>query len=194
MAATPERRTKHRRFSDRRVHLLLALHEIIFDSEEGVERDTALLEELRLDFESDRAALVEVGADHESEVVLSALCGSWNSAQRGAVLAGKGLADLLQAHRLTTGAVTLTYTRRPSVFSIEGWDRLWAGDLGAESTALLSVAIEPERTGRRLLWLQEATNSREWSSQDRELAEEVASLLSRAADKARYTRSTTNRG
>lgn len=183
MTANQERRQKHRRFSDRRVHLLLRVHEILFNMEAGDERDTALLEELRLDFDSDRAALVNAAADNGAAVELAAVAGAWNGGIEGATLSGKGLVDLLEAHRLADGAVTLTYTRRPTVFSSEGWQRLWAGDLGAEATALLSVAIEPERAARRLLWLQQASYSREWSSQDRELAEEVASILSRAADK-----------
>jgi len=185
MTATQERRQKHRRFSDRRVHVLLRVHEILFDTNEGDERDTAVIEELRLDFETDRAALVAVGAEGNGEVEVVSLAGSWDGEIKGSVLSGKGLQDLLEAHRLADGAVTLTYTRRPSVFSAEGWERLWAGDLGEKATALLSVAIEPERAERRLLWLQQAGYSREWSSHDRELAEEVASLLTRATDKAR---------
>jgi hypothetical protein len=188
MTANQERRQKHRRFSDRRVHLLLRVHEILFDTEAGDARDTAVLEELRLDFESDRAALVDTAAGDGVTAELASLAGAWNGKLKGATLSGKGLVDLLEAHRLAHGAVTLTYTRRPTVFSPEGWERLWAGDLGAEATALLSVAIEPERAARRLLWLQQASYSREWSSQDRELAEEVASLLSRAADKEAGTR------
>jgi len=183
MTGNEDRRHKHRRFSDRRVHLLLRVHEILFDMEPGVGRDGALIEEIRFDFASDRAALVTVAADLRDGVELGAVAGEWNGAQPGVALGGKGLTDLLEAHRLTDGAVTLTYTRRPSVFSSEGWERLWAGDLGAEATALLSVAVRPERAARQLLWLQQATNSREWSSHDRELAEEVASILSRAADK-----------
>ena len=186
MTGSQERRNKHRRFSDRRVHVLLRVYEILFDMEEGDERDTAVIDELRLDFETDRSALVTLGPDGNGRVEVSSLSGSWNDDRvKGSVLSGKGLEDLLEAHRLATGAVTLTYTRRPSVFSVEGWERLWAGDLGANATALLSVAIEPERAERRLLWLQQASYSREWSSHDRELAEEVASLMSRATDKAR---------
>lgn len=184
MTGNQERRIKHRRFSDRRVHLLLRVHEILFDTEPGDERDEALIEELRLDFDSDRAALVRADAETAGTVELAALAGAWNGEVKGAQLSGAGLGDLLEAHRLASGAVTLTYTRRPSVFSNEGWARLWAGDLGARATALLSVAIEPERAARQLLWLQLANYSKEWSSQDRELAEEVASLMSRAADKA----------
>ncbi|MBW2278289.1 MAG: hypothetical protein JRF63_12405 [Deltaproteobacteria bacterium] len=185
MTGSQERRNQYRRFTDRRVHVLLRVHEILFDMPEGDERDTAVIDELRLDFETDRAALVTTRPDDSAEVEVDSLCGSWNGEIKGTVLSGKGLQDLLQAHRLATGAVTLTYTRRPSVFSVEGWGRLWAGDLGAKATALLSVAIEPERAERRLLWLLQASYSREWSSHDRELAEEVASLMSRAADKAR---------
>lgn len=185
MTGNQDRRHKHRRFTDRRVHLLLRLHEILFEIADEEVRDAALIEEVRLDFDSDRAALVMAGSDDRGGVELAALAGSWNGVPRGSRLEGEGLANLLGAHRLASGAVSLTYTRRPSVFSAAGWERLWAGDLGAEATALLSVPFRPRRADRGLLWLQQASYSREWSSQDRELAEEIASLLSRAADKVR---------
>jgi hypothetical protein len=184
MTADTERRGKHRRFSDRRVHLLLALHEILFEMDDGDERNTALIDEVRLDFESDRAALVTTGGGADHGVRVTSVAGEWDGDLKGRRLYGKGLADLLDVHGLAGGAVTLTYTRRPSAFSPEGWDKLWAGDLGAQTRALLSVAVRPVQAERSLLWLQQASNSREWSSQDRELAEEVASLLARAADKA----------
>jgi GAF domain-containing protein len=182
MTANQERRAKHRRFSDRRVHLLLAVHEILFDREVGPERDGLLVEEIRADFESDRAAIVSTSGG--AGVRLAALAGEWDGVSPGSRLRGPGLTDLLQAHRLTGGAVTLTYTRRPSAFTTTGWEQLWSGDLGAPATALLSVPIAPQRADPGLLWLQQASYSREWGSQDRELAEEIAALLSRAADKA----------
>ena len=183
MTDKQERRGKHRRFSDRRVHLLLAIHEILFDGEDEQQRDDALVEEIRADFESDRAAIVAPGGDGVG-VELRSLAGQWNGVPRGSRLEGPGLSDLLEVHHLASGAVTLTYTRRPSAFTTAGWERLWSGDLGAPATALLSVPIVPRRAGTGYLWLQQASYSREWSSQDRELAEEVAALLSRAADKA----------
>lgn len=185
MTGDQDRRHKHRRFSDRRVHLLLKLHEILFEIADGEARDVELIDEVRLDFDSDRAALVTVGSGDRAGVELAALAGSWNGVHSGSRLEGEGLANLLEAHQLAGGAVTLTYTRRPSVFTPAGWERLWAGDLGDAASALLSVPFRPRRGERGLLWLQQATNSREWSSQDRELAEEIADLLSRAADKAR---------
>lgn len=184
MTGTQERRAKYRRFSDRRINLLLRLHEILFDMEVGPQRDAALIDAVRDDFESDRAMLVARGKDGQHGVEVAAVVGFNDCELTGTRLDGKGLEDLLNVHRLASGAITLTYTRRPSAFSTEGWERLWTGDLGAETAALLSVPVETARADRHLLWLQQAAHSREWSSQDRELAEEIAGLLARAADKA----------
>jgi hypothetical protein len=48
---------------------------------------------------------------------------------------------------------------------------------------LLSVEIKPARAERQFLWLQTTGSSREWSANDRLLAEEIAALLARARDK-----------
>ena len=49
--------------------------------------------------------------------------------------------------------------------------------------ALLSIEVKPASAPGTFLWLTETSSSREWSSGDRELIEEVGTLLARAADK-----------
>jgi len=182
MSQNQERRTIHRRFSDRRVALMLAVHEILFDDPPGERRERRLLDALMYDYQTARAAFVtrEAGA---SELRLSRTGGEWGGDPEGRPLDGAGVAALLDVHRIATGAVTLTYVRRPSQFEREAWEELWSGGLGAPATALISVELKPERAPGGFLWLAEASSSREWSSGDRELIEEVGGLLSRAADK-----------
>jgi hypothetical protein len=47
----------------------------------------------------------------------------------------------------------------------------------------MSVEIRPTKRRGRLIWLQLTGSTREWSSRDRDLIEEVAALLARALDK-----------
>jgi GAF domain-containing protein len=184
MTLASERRTKHRRFSDRRVAVMLAVHELLFDLPPGAEREEEILEVLRDDFGSDRAALVAPFDGAEPGLVVNAASGSWSDGPRGRRLTGRGLGHLLEVHRLAAGAVTLTYVRRPPAFDSDGWEDLFNRDLLEPTSALLSVELHPRSAPRSFLWLQQETGSREWSSKDRELAEEVAHLLARAADKA----------
>jgi len=177
-----DRRGQHRRYSDRRAALLLEIHEIIFEHPPGPERDRLVLEAVRRDFGACRGLLAAPGAGG-SGVVVAAACGQWTEEPRGRVLDGPGLLALRETHRLVPGVVTLTYVRRPPVFPPEHWERLFKADLCEPSSAMLSVEIRPARAPASLLLLQEAVASREWSSQDRSMAEEVAHLLSRAADK-----------
>jgi hypothetical protein len=175
-----DRRGKHRRYEDRRVALLLALHEVLFDRPPGRARDEELLERIRDDFGVHRAELLrfEDGAPR-----LWAAAGSLTASAPRA-LEGAGASVLLGLGSDDTGALTLTRFRRPSAFAAEDWASLWDRELGESVTALLSVEIDARRAPRSLLWLLLENASREWNSHDRELAEEVARLLGRAADKA----------
>lgn len=180
--AERERRTIHRRFSDRRVALMLAVHEILFEEPPGERRERRLIEAIRDDYQTDRAALVaRNGAGSGLEVVRAS--GQWDPKPEGRLLDGNGIEALLDVHQLATGAVTLTYVRRPSQFEREAWEQLWSEGLGSPTAALLSVELTPARAPGGFLWLAEATSSREWSSGDRELIEEIGALLARAADK-----------
>jgi hypothetical protein len=180
--ANSDRRSRPRRYSDRRVALLLAIHELLFEHPPGPERDRLVLDAVRDDFETGRALLARPG-DQGFGILVAAACGEWREDPAGRILEGPGLAALLGTHGLVPGAVTLTYVRRPSAFAPEDWERLFKADLGEPASALLSVEIRPERAPGSLLLLQDVVSSREWSSHDRSMAEEVARLLSRAADK-----------
>jgi hypothetical protein len=177
-----ERRTRPRRYSDRRVALLLRVHEILFDHPPGPGRDRLVLEAVRDDFETNRALMARQGDG--PRVVVAAACGEWREDPEGRTLSGPGLAALLDNHGAATGAMTLTYVRRPSAFAPEDWEHLFRHDLGEPTAALLSVEIRPRQAPGFLLVLQDTVASREWSSHDRSMAEEVAHLLSRAVDKA----------
>ena len=55
-------------------------------------------------------------------------------------------------------------------------------DLGASASALLSVAIRGAASEPQLLWLLLQSGSREWTSKDRQLIEDVARVVGRARD------------
>lgn len=177
-----EQRQNFRRYSDRRIALLLEIYETLFHNDPGPPRDQAILEVIRQNFEADRACLVKPGGGAKGVDVL-AHAGEWISSPKGRVLTGSGLRLLLELHEATPGTLTLSRVKRPSAFSQPAWDSLWSGDLGAQAMALLSIVIRPQKSRKTILWLYQCSYSREWSSRDRQLAEEVAALLAKAADK-----------
>ena len=180
-----DRRGKYRRFDDRRVAVLLALHEVLFEKEPGRARDEAILELIRDDFGVNRAEILRFdGTEARRIPSLWAAAGALDSAPGARSLDGAGASILLELQLGNPGALTLTRFRRPSAFTIETWASLWDQELGESVTALLSVEIVVQRAPRSLLWLLLENTSREWNSHDRELAEEAARLLGRAADKA----------
>ncbi|HUT76675.1 MAG TPA: hypothetical protein VM285_03255, partial [Polyangia bacterium] len=136
--ANSDRRARPRRYSDRRVALLLQIHELLFDHPPGPERERLVLEAVRDDFETSRALLAQRG-DTGPGIIVAAACGEWREDPVGRVLEGPGLAALLDTHGLVPGAVTLTYVRRPSAFTAEDWERLFKADFGEPASALLSV-------------------------------------------------------
>lgn len=164
---------------------MLALHEVLFDMPHGRERDELLLEKIRDDFYVNRAELLrfdvpEPGAPPR----LCAAAGRLDSAPGERAFDGPGAAILFDLQRGNAGALTLTRFRRPSQFETETWTRLWDVELGPAMTALLSVELVVERTPKSFIWLLLENDSREWGSHDRQLAEEAARLLGRAADRA----------
>ena len=180
-----DRRGKYRRFDDRRVAVLLALHEVLFDQPPGRARDEALLEKIRDDFGVNRAEILRFD-DKETGRAPSvwAAAGTLANDRHDRPLDGAGASILLELQRGNAGALTLTRFRRPSAFTIETWADLWDRELGESVTALLSVELVVARAPRALLWLLLENTSREWNSHDRQLAEEAARLFGRAADKA----------
>jgi hypothetical protein len=185
MGEDSERREKYRRFADRRVAVLLSLHEVLFDLPPSRDRDAILLEKIRDDFGVNRAELLQFdgrGIDHPPR--LAAAAGVLESATGERVFDGPGAAVVIDLQHGNAGALTLTRFRRPSAFSNEAWASLWDVELGPAVTALLSVELVVQRAPRSLVWLLLENTSREWNSHDRELAEEAARLLGRAADKS----------
>jgi len=165
--------------------LLLALHEVLFEEPPGRARDESLLETLREDFCVNRAALLSFeGATAEEPPRPAAIVGDVAETPLPDAFDGSGAGALFDLHRKHSGALTLTKFRRPSAFSDEEWTHLWEAELGASFTALLSVEIVTRSAPRAIIWLLLEHASREWNSHDRELAEEAARLLGRAADKA----------
>ena len=185
MNESSERRERYRRFEDRKTALMLAVHEVLFDEPPGPTRDASLLSKLKEDFCVSRAAMLRFEGSGEAAPprIAAAVCDD-GAAPFLAALDGEGAAVLFELHGRNSGALTLTKFRRPSAFSSEAWARLWEAELGEAFTALLSVELNVQRAPRTLLWLLLENTSREWNSHDRELAEDVARLLGRAADRA----------
>jgi hypothetical protein len=177
-----EKRVRFRRHSDRRVALMLALHEILFDDSPGPARDVRLLEAIVRDFETDRALLLGPLAPGGDGLALEAKAGVPEG--EDPLPDGAGLRLLANLHVGAPGAVTLNRGKRPALFSPEAWDALWSRELGRESQALMSVAVRGERAPAALLVVLQVSWSREWNIRDRDLVEEVGVLLGRAADRA----------
>jgi GAF domain-containing protein len=111
--------------------------------------------------------------------------GNWGVFKDRTTLSGCGISALLSVHAENHGALTLSRFRQTSQFDSSAWDALWNTDLGEPASALLSVDIA-DNTDVVLGWLIVALNgtSREWSSHDRDLAEEIALLLAVAMKRA----------
>ncbi|MDJ0762975.1 MAG: GAF domain-containing protein [Myxococcota bacterium] len=179
-----EKRIKHRRYEDRRVALMLAIHEVLFDTPHGDNRDEQILNAICQDFGADRAAFLHP-LTNGNGVQLAVTAGGWEAVDAGGrQLVGSGINTLWQLQQDAPGALTLTRVKRPTVFPAEDWDDLWRGSLADSTMALLSVHLTPKTAPVEILWLLQSSCSREWSSQDRDLAEEVAALISRVRDKA----------
>jgi GAF domain-containing protein len=180
-----DRRGKFRRFDDRRIAVLLSLHEVLFDRQPGREREEILLEKIRDDFGVNRAEMLRFDNPEAGRPPrLCAAAGALESAASERAFDGPGAAIVFELQRENAGALTLTRFRRPSPFTDEAWTSLWDLELGPAVTALLSVELVVQRAPKSLIWLLLENTSREWGSHDRQLAEETARLLGRAADKA----------
>ncbi len=185
MTGTNERREVFRRYGDRRRALMLSIHEILFDQLPGEARDHNLLDEICGDFCTDGAVLVRKLTEKGTpdSVTLLASAGDWDGVQSGDIFEGEGIEALLSAQEDAQGAVALSRFRRTSLINDNAWEQLWQNDLGKPATGLLSVDLKPSEASPSLIWLILNGASREWSSHDRQLLEEAADLLSRAADK-----------
>ena len=76
-----EKRKNYRRFEDRRVAVMLAVHEVLFEHSPGQERDKKVLETICSDYQSDGAAIVKRVQSGEGDFEVSAglrTVGRWN--------------------------------------------------------------------------------------------------------------------
>ncbi len=178
-----ESRVGYRRYSDRRNALLLNIYEILFNNPDSPERDTLLLDAIQENFQTDQSAFVARPHLDTGECQITATAGNWPDDADKKLPGGIGLSKLWDIQETAPGALTFTLVKRPSVFLSDVWDNLWSDALPT-SKALLSVQISPKNASPLALWLLQSTYSREWSSRDRDLSEEVAALLARARDKA----------
>lgn len=181
MTVESENRARFRRYEDRRVALFLRIYEIFFEHSASASRDAMLLEAILHNFGADRGAFLTESGPEEGLLEFGTVIGDWPDGTDGKVLGGAGLAALLQIQADAPGAVTLARVKRPASFGREPWNMLWEKILGA--SALLSVIVPSQRVSEQFLWLVQSSYSREWSSRDRELAEEISFLLARARDK-----------
>lgn len=183
MTSEMENRARYRRYEDRRGALLLRIYEILFDHEESRDRDVLILRAILNNYGADRGAFLKLIPSGEGLLEYEALAGDWPAGTgiQGKILGGEGVEALLALQKEAPGAVTLARVKRPESFRGSAWEMMWRDDLAA--SALLSVMIPSSRAPKQCLWLVQSTYSREWSSRDRELAEEVSALLARARDK-----------
>lgn len=183
MIAKTDKRIKFRRFSDRRTVLLLDIYETLFHHPPGPEQDNLLLQAIQQNYATDTAVFASQENPGPDTTAIHAVVGDWN-VERGETLpAGNGLAKLWDLQKTAPGALTFTRVKRPPVFPQNDWDNLWNEALNMKM-ALLSIQILPQTAPPEVLWLLQTSYSREWSSRDRELAEEIAVLLAKARDMA----------
>jgi hypothetical protein len=179
-----EKRVHYRRYEDRRMAMMLAVYERLFEEAPGMGREQKILEAIVTNFRIDRAAFVDVRRfEKEGLCDLAVRVGHWLSDAPVISVEGKGLKRLLSLHEIVDGALSFESVRKPEAFDKGSWDSLWREGIGGSAKALLSIQMPPRAGAPRLMWLQQVRSSREWSSRDRDLAEEVVSLLTRAEDK-----------
>jgi hypothetical protein len=179
-----EKRITYRRYEDRRVAMMLAIHEILFDEPPSPKRDTLVLNAIQHNYLVDRVAFIAIETPSSAGVV-AARVGDWQVGAGNITPRGIGFERLLDLHAAVEGALTFESVRKPEIFSAAAWESLWQEGVSTPSKALLSVMVSPRTASPTLLWLQQAQSSREWNSRDRELAEEIAALLTKAREKGR---------
>ena len=184
MAQVYEQRIRYRRYEDRRVAMMLTIHELLFEMQPGKKRDEMILKAIRDNFKVDRAAFISMSNTLAKTAELRATVGDWTTGDGATMqIGGRGFERLLSLHKDVDGALSFESVRKPDRFSQETWDSLWREGMGGPARALLSLEIRPKKSLKRLIWLQQTSSSREWSSRDRDLIEEIADLLARALDK-----------
>ncbi len=183
VAQVNESRGRYRRYADRRMALMLALYEILFEEEPGEHRDQQLLHAITKNYEIDQAALFSYSSPNNCALRIRTTAGHWTLVEQDGELGGVGIETLVELQTASAGALSLTRTKRPSAFSRESWDDLWDNSLKGRAMSLLSISITPQNATPVLMWMIQTSYSREWNSRDRELAEEAARLMAKVADR-----------
>lgn len=185
MTESSNRRGKHRRYADRRIAALLQVHEVLFHDACDPNCANRLLQVLQDDFEVDRAAFLRPSEGPDNGLQVPFRSGDWGDAPLAAQMTGDGIDALIRIHRQASGALTLSRFRQPSVFEASAWDALWTKNMLHPASALLSVSIDAPGDRGGFLFLILNGTSREWSSHDRDLAEETAAILAVATSRSR---------
>ena len=80
MTAKSDKRTKFRRFSDRRTVLLLDIYETLFHHPAGPERDDLLLQAIQANYATDKAVFAFHEGSETDTTTIRAAVGEWNTA------------------------------------------------------------------------------------------------------------------
>ena len=174
-----EKRIHYRRYEDRRVAMMLSVYEILFDYPPGAERNQRILSALAANYHVERAAILSVTkADGHLSGIVTVSVGPKAGDEPPERMEGEGFSRLADLHDAAEGALSFESVRKPEAFSEIAWRSLWEQCLPAAARALLSMEIGAGP--RTFIWLQQISSTREWSSRDRELIEEVCALWARA--------------
>ncbi len=160
--------------------MMLSIHEILFDMKPGNERDQCILAAISENYQVDRAAVLAL-EEHEGQWSgrMTASFGDWQHSGEALRFSGEGFDRIVELHEMAEGALTFESVRKPEAFTETAWRSLWAEGVGSPTRALLSMTLGEDK--QKLIWLQQTGSTREWSSRDRDLIEEIAVLLAKAA-------------
>ncbi len=177
MQSCSENRVNYRRYEDRRVALLLNVHEIIFYEQDILRREEGILAAIAENYQVERVAMILVKEDNHNRIgIPTSLFGKWAMCAGNILMMGRGFERLLDLHSQVEGALTFEAVRKPEIFDENEWVSLWRDETTLKAKSLLSVEIV--KPVKKILLMQQVNSSREWSSRDRNLIEEVAQLIS----------------
>jgi len=162
---------------------MLALYEIFFENPVGTERDRQLLLAILENFGADQGIFLAPSTNGEAVLKVATTAKPWRVNKPGDLLENEGVGALLELQALSPVSLSLTRVSRPSAFELESWEAFWEHSLKGAASSLLSVSVKPSTAPSFLLWILQTEYSREWNIRDRELAEEVAGLMAKVADR-----------
>ncbi len=163
--------------------MMLRVYEILFADPPSRDRDERLLEVICDDFETDGAAILRATEQDPGVFEVVAAQRGWTSAAGELFKGTSGLDRFKMLQESAPGALTFTRVKRPAVFPTADWDSFWDDTLSGRAMAMLSVRILPKEARSGYLWVLQSNFSREWSSRDRSLAEEISELLGHVLDR-----------